>query len=347
MKSIIFISEGNDLNSSTSHRCLMISGELERSGYSQKVYTRDPLLWTIPNIFAQFTQWLSIIRSKPDVIVLHRSSNLIDFYMMKHAQKYSHVIFDFDDALFHVRNRGKIIAYSHINSILRSADAVLAGSHYLMEYAERFSNKVFLIPTCVDTQLFNPEVRVKSEFKNNITIGWLGEGNSVQLRYLKLLKIPLNYLAKKYNIQFRIVSAQSDEVRSEFKNQAFDVDFGIDHWAPIEEVPRLIADFDIGVMPLTDEPFSRGKCAMKALEYMSMGIPVVASAVGENNYAILNNHNGFLVSSQDEWAPYLEQLISDEELREKMGNNGRDFVKENFSREIITNKIIRIIEGLK
>lgn len=345
MKSIVFIGEGSEY-SSTVHRCFMISNELNKRGYLSKVLARNLILGKIPNIFQQVEDWKTIIKEKPNIVVLHRSSNFVDHYMIKKAKKYTKIIYDFDDALFHVRLPGRIVANSHIKSVIRQSDAITAGSHYLKEYARSVNDNVYLVPTPADTKLFHPVMKRNADYDDKITIGWLGAGTKDQLHYLRLLKEPLRNLARKYDIKFKIVSALSKEVRMEFKNEGFDVDFGLDHWVPIEKTPRLISDFDIGVMPLTDDGLSRGKCSMKALEYMSMRIPVVASAVGENNYAIKNGYNGFLASTSEEWTKYLEKLILDDNLRKKMGNNGRNFVEENYSLKVVVDKMTKIMEKL-
>ena len=345
MKSIVFIGEGSGY-SSTVHRCFMISNELNKRGYLSKVLARNLILEKIPNIFQQVKDWKTIIKEKPNVVVLHRSSNFIDYYMIKRVKKHTKVIYDFDDALFHGRLLGRMVASSHIKSVIRQSEAVTAGSHYLEEYARNANKDVYLLPTPVDTKLFHPNVKKNANCDDKITIGWLGAGTKDQLHYLRILKEPLRNLNRKYDIKFKIVSALSKEVITEFKNEKFDVDFGLDHWVPLDQTPQLISDFDIGVMPLTDDPFSRGKCAMKALEYMSMEIPTIASDVGENRYVIKNGVNGFLASNSGDWVKYISMLIEDMQLRREIGKNGRKTVINNYSVKIISEKLANIIVGL-
>ena len=345
MKSIIFICEGDELSQSTSHRCYMVANELVENGYSIKILPNSHIMRKeMHNIIQQFKNWVMILKENPDIVVIHRVANLIDYHMIKFAKK-SKIIFDYDDALFHIRYPGRILSYSHLNKILEMSDAVSAGSHYLLEFAKQFNKNVFLIPTPVDMEMFHP-VENKKRNNNQIVIGWLGSGTKYQLRYLRLLKDPLKKLVQKYDIKFKIISALAKEVRDEFAYLGSKVDFGLDHWVPLEEIPMIVSDFDIGVMPLTDEPFARGKCAMKALEYMAMGIPVVASAVGENKYVIENGQNGFLVYSPEDWIRYLEKLILDRNLREKIGKNGRRIVEEKYSVKVVADKIIDIIEEI-
>jgi glycosyltransferase involved in cell wall biosynthesis len=227
-----------------------------------------------------------------------------------------------------------------------TCDAVTAGSHYLSEYACRLNSKTYLLPTSVDTELFHPKNKRPYD-RGQTTIGWLGSGDNYQLRYLKILSRPLDLISRKYDIELRLISGFSHAVKREFRNQGYKVDFGFDRWVPIQEVAAVVNEFDIGVMPLTDSPWERGKCSMKALEYMACGLPVVASPVGENNFVITNGFNGFLAGSESEWVDHLETLISDKEFMTKMGARGRKFVEETYSLPVITKNLINIIEALQ
>lgn len=345
MGHIAFISEDGENNSSTKHRCLMVSDELRKRGYKSEVFCRSSLKYGIPNLAGQKEKWKAALRSKPDIIVLHRSCNAIDSYMMNEIGKDCKIIYDFDDALFEIRSLGRYISYSHIKGVIKNSDIVFAGSHYLLDYAKRYNENTLLIPTPVDIDLFCFSDTIRNKDPKKVTIGWLGGGNRYQLRFLRLLKEPLKYLAKRYPIRFKMVSSECKEVEDEFSNIGCEVDLGLDYWAPLEEIPGHISDFDIGVMPLTEEPFSNGKCAMKALEYMSMNIPVVASAVGENIYVINHGYNGLLASNTQGWINCLEMLVKSVSLRDILGKNGRKTVEEKYSVSIITSKIISALEN--
>lgn len=342
MNKITFLSSDNSSNPSIVHRCCMISDQLDKQGYSAKVYNFPPI-YKFPNITAQLKTWNYVIKNRPGIIIIQRTSNFIDDYMLYKAKNSSKVIYDYDDAIFHIPYPGKF-SYSHINRIMNKVDAITAGSHYLLDYAKNYNENSRLLPTPVDTKLFNSKILKNNS--NKITIGWLGGGTKYHLQHLKILKKPLELLANKYDIKLRIISAFSKEIIDEFNNLNFEVDFGFDHMLPLKDIPEIISDFDIGVMPLTDTLFSRGKCSMKALEYMAMGIPVVASPVGENNYAIKNGFNGFLAFNTTEWVNYMELLILDENLRNKIGGNGCKFVAENYSLKVIVKNLLNIFVTL-
>jgi glycosyltransferase involved in cell wall biosynthesis len=299
-----------------------------------------------PNLLNHLESWKLVVDARPDVLVLHRSSNPVDHEMIKKIKKLgTKVIFDYDDAVFEMKLLGRMTSYSHLRKIMSMSNAVTAGSHYLSEFASKLNENVTLLPSAVDTALFTPSAR-RVNHGAVITIGWLGAGTPYQLPYLKILIDPLNSLARKYDFKLKIVSALSREVRAEFTDQQFEVDFGLDHWVPLEQIPELIADFDIGVMPLTDDPWSRGKCAMKLLEYMSMKLPTVSSAVGENRHVIDHGCNGFLASSPREWTDDIGRLIVDPDLRKELGENGYKTVKERYSLQAVVDTLEQVIKEL-
>lgn len=344
-KSTILFFSSDPLEASTTvHRCKMIGDELKKKhdiNY-EIISERGRKRKESYRIFPSLKSYLKATIRNIDVLILNRSSSFMSYYLLRFMKsKNIPIIFDYDDALF----EKKSLAYSHIDKIIQQSDSVTVGSHYLFEYSNKLNKNTFLLPTPVDTQLFHPKKRKHKE-NDYTTIGWLGAGTELQLPYLRILKRPLKILSQKYDVKFKIVSALSKKVRNEFKNLGLEVDFGLDHWVPLEKIPDLIADFDIGVMPLTDDPFSRGKCAMKALEYMAMEIPVVASDVGENKYAIKEGYNGFLASNEKEWIEKLEALILDRNLRKEMGKKGRIIVEKRYSLQVVGNTLKKILEGL-
>jgi len=346
MSSIIFLGGSNYLSSSLKHRCIDVAREFHEMGVDTDIfYSRSN---NVMNNYSmeRINHWKNILSLKPDFVVLNRSSNLIDYHMIKKLKKTSKIIFDYDDALFNVRFPGRIFGYSHLEKIMKISDAITAGSHYLADYAKKFNPNVFLLPTAVDTNLFRPIKRKSPLNGKKITIGWMGIGSDYQLKYFKLLKKPLQEISNYCDIKFKIVSAISPLIIKEFANVKYDVDFGLDYIVPLENMPGMISDFDIGVMPLTNEQYEYGKCSMKALEYMSMKIPTVASTVGENRFVISQGINGFLANNSEEWFESFKKLIENEDLRNYMGNNAREHVLNNYSLDVVANKFLKIIEGI-
>lgn len=341
---LFFTSEPPD-DSSVVHRCKMVGEELKNHDINYNIISeRERLKSKGIQRFPSLKSYMNaMIQKNLDAVVIHRSSSFLTYYFLKLLKKRGlFIIYDYDDALFNTES----IVNSHTDGVIKGSDAVTAGSHYLLEYSMNLNRNSYLLPTPVDINLFHP----KYEKENNdekIVIGWLGSGSETQLPNLRMLKKPLINLSQKYDIKFKIVSALSGKVRSEFSDLGFEVDFGLDHWVPLEDIPKQVSDFDIGVMPLTNDNFSKGKCAMKAIEYMSMEIPVVASAVGENNYAIKHGYNGFLAGNEDEWVEYLEKLILDRNLRKKIGKKGRKIVEKRYSLEVVGKDMAKIINNFK
>jgi glycosyltransferase involved in cell wall biosynthesis len=311
--------------------------ELRKNGIESRVYvghaTRK-LFKTIPipNLFA----YLSVIfqlRSY-DILLLHRHGNPLAYMILLLAKLLGKkVVLDFDDALFalHKESRHKILNglwYSFFPEIVKRSDMVIAGGHFLAEYAARINANVHIIPSPVDTSVFLPRSRSDGG-RSRVTVGWVGLGN-FHADSLKLLCVPLEVLSKKYSIRLKIISyLGSQEVKQLFNGvESLEVDYGLEHLVPLSQIPDLISDFDISVMPLVDNNLSRGHCAMKILESMAMGIPVVASALGENNYVIEDGVNGYLAATPEEWIRKLETLIQGEALRKRIGQNGLETIRQ-------------------
>lgn len=330
---LVFFSDTGARASSLDHRGRLIARELRKYGIDSEAYAGrlENNTLSVPNL----KSYLSVVvRLKScDILVLHRQGNLLA-YLILLLSKLSgkKTIYDFDDALFvHEASRHITLHkvwYLCLASIIKRSDIVTAGSHVLVEYAGRFNSNVHLIPTGVDTSIFHPLSKA-SRNEKEITIGWMGLAN-FHVENLRLLTEPLAELSRRYPVRLKLVSALGvEEVKRMFQGiKTLSVDYGLDHMVALHEIPELMSDFDISVAPLQSNAFSKGKCAMKVLESMAMGIPVVASAVGENNYVITDGVNGFLAATSEEWIRKLETLIQDETLRKTMGQKGLETVQE-------------------
>lgn len=247
------------------------------------------------------------------------------------------IIFDFDDAIFIPLKKSKVLTEPfRTDAIIKNSDVVLAGNHYLKDHAAQYNKNNFLISTSINTKQYKPVKRKENE---RPIIGWIGSPSN--LRYLKLLVSPIDKLSKKYDFEVRIIGANGheDEV-PRFKNLKL-IPWKLDtDW---QEVSR----FDIGLMPLFDTGWGKGKCGFKALQCMTLGIPVVVSATGENNYIIQDGVNGFLCRDDDDWVQKIGQLIEEKNLRKKLGDCGRRTVKDKYDLEKNTKEIIKIMERLQ
>lgn len=260
-----------------------------------------------------------------DVVYVFREAALLGpaWFERKIAKSGSPMVFDFDDAVF-VPYKSPSNGYlSYLKfpgktaSICRLSSHVMAGNEYLADYARKYNDKVTIVPTTIDTRKYSPGRENNSE---KITIGWSGSFSTVQ--HLQTISDTLQELAKSENFTLRVIGAADFDLPGvETEAIAWRSDTEVDDLRPI----------DIGLMPLPDDIWSRGKCALKALQYMALGIPTVCSPVGVNSSIIQDGENGFLADSPQEWIEKLKRLLYSPDLRRSIGDAGRRTVEQGYS----------------
>jgi len=296
------------------------------------------------------TQYIKTLVNFPDVIIIGRiSTPQIYWFLRLLKRKGVRFVFDLDDALFLPVGRlfgVKVRPGSFcLEKILKSADYVTVDSHYLLYYVKAFNHKVDILHVPVDTKLFNPNIR-KKNMDNKITIGWQGSPRA-HYENLRILIKPLEKIAKKYDIKFKIVSYLGDlRVKQMFKKleRLAEVDYGSERWLPLKEFAKLMIDFDIAVAPLHKALWNEGKSALRVGIAMAMGTPVIASPVGEQKYIIRHGLNGFLARGEDNWIKYLSTLIEDDNLRKRMGREGRKTAEKELSLEVNGRKLYAVLK---
>ena len=249
------------------------------------------------------------------------------------------IIFDFDDSIF-------IHSFFKTVVLVKLADGVIVGSHYLKEWAEKFNRRVYLIPTSVDFGVYSKYTKFYSDNSNELVIGWAGNGPA-HFENLKLLVLIFSILVREeIKFKFLLVGAMGDaRVYDLFqKIEGLKVEF-IDRVSP-DAIAGVIQKFDVGLMPLTDDEWSRGKCALKALEYMAAGIPAIVSPVGENIYVIEDGVNGFAPKSTDEFVSRIKQIFGNRGALQEIGRAARETVRIRYSFEANVPKIAEIINKL-
>ncbi len=235
------------------------------------------------------------------------------------------IIFDFDDSIWipNVSDANKNWNWlknpNKTKEIIAVADLVFAGNNYLANYANTVNTNVVVIPTTIDTDEYK---KSKKTANKKIIIGWSGSITTIQhFEYA----IPfLNEIKHKYGdkIEIKIIGDEN------YINKNLGIK-GI-AWNKENEIKEL-STFDIGIMPLPNDEWSKGKCGLKGLQYMALEIPTIMSPVGVNTKIIKDSENGFLANTVEEWVLKISQLIESETLREKIGKNGRITVVENYS----------------
>jgi glycosyltransferase involved in cell wall biosynthesis len=225
-------------------------------------------------------------------------------------------IFDVDDALWLDGRAG------FSERIASHCDGVLAGNSFLAEHYRNFAPKVWVVPTCVDTEVWVP--RSAPPTGREWTIGWTGSSST--LPYLTALEEPLaEFLAARSAARLLVVSNRPPNFRRLSK-----VEFRFEKWSAAAEVD-LVQRMDVGLMPLPDSDWARGKCALKMLLYMAVGIPVIVSPVGVSAEILAKGEVGLAAASPGDWFRALSQLFEDREAASRMGQEGRRVVERFYS----------------
>ena len=233
-------------------------------------------------------------------------------------------VFDFDDAIFlpQVSDANRAFAFikSHrkTETACRLATHVTAGNEYLAAWARQYNANVTVVPTTVDTDRYAPRPRPANDVP---VIGW--SGTATTSTYLRDIREVFTRLAETHEFCLRVIGAGDFEPIP-------GVVCDLIPWTSEGEIAEL-SKMDIGLMPLRDDAWSRGKCGLKALLHMSLAEPVVCSPVGVNADIIENGRNGFLASSKEEWVGRLRELLDAPELRRRLGAAGRETVIERYS----------------
>jgi len=242
------------------------------------------------------------------------------------------IIYDFDDAIWltdniHENRFEKILRWrGKVASICAWSYKVSVGNAYLADYAGRFSKNVVVIPTTIDTVSVHNPARFQKKTTapggaNKIIIGWTGSHST--LKYLKDLEPVLQSVENKYpHVSFLVIADRAPDFT--LKKLIFK------KWTKESEIEDLI-QADIGIMPLPDDEWAKGKCGFKALQYMALEIPCLASPVGVNTTIIQHGVNGFLCNTPAEWMKCFDALISNEPYRMQIGQQGRITVERTYS----------------
>ena len=238
------------------------------------------------------------------------------------------VVFDFDDAIFlpSVSEANRVIGAlklpRKVATIIRRSRHVIAGNDYLAAYARRFNSAVTMIPTVVDTTRFVPARRGDGATAGRpLVVGWIGSPTTAS--YIRDLAPVLKRVNARHPFVLR-VSGAGEPLRID----GLTVDNAA--WSLDREV-ELFNGCDVGVYPLADDEWSKGKCGFKAIEFMACGVPVVAAAVGVNKEIIQDGVNGYLASSESEWVEKLSALLADADLRRRFGAAGRRTIEDRYS----------------
>jgi glycosyltransferase involved in cell wall biosynthesis len=306
--------------------------------------------------------------SRADIVFVHREAFPVGppWFERRVFRSGRKLVYDFDDAVHIVKPDATYPGLNWLRNpekvgrIIRWSSLTIAGNETLAEYAraqgkkvkgglenpyiregghscpprpgglENPPSKVLVLPTPVDTEMFKPpESRAGID---RTVIGWIGGPKGVPS--LDFLRPVFRDLSKKHSFRVHVVGDRWEcpgvEVRSEKWEQGRDV--------------ADLQGFDIGLMPLTDTPWNRGKCSYKLLQYMSSGKAVVASPVGMNREVVRDGVNGFLADGPEEWREKLDRLLSERNLRDQMGLEGRRLAEDEYSLKALGPKFVEALK---
>ena len=310
----------------------------------------DAAFYSHGHYFAKFRILLKslLIRSKDlkrckdyDLIFIYREAVMFGsaYFEKRMFRKGCRIVLDYDDAIWmmDVSEANKKLKWLKrplkTREIISYSRAVFVGNNFLGTYAEAFNKNVKIVPTTIVASSFQRQ-RQRID-KDSVCLGWTGSYTT--LKHFKTAIPFLKILLEKYGskIYIKLISdepPQQDEIEIQFCK-----------WNKETEV-RDLEEIDIGIMPLPDDDWSKGKCGFKGLQYMALAIPCVLSPVGVNTEIITNNENGFLAATNEEWVEKLSMLIDSIELRAKIGQAGRQTLVEKYSYESWKDRYLQYLE---
>ncbi|HZS98872.1 MAG TPA: glycosyltransferase family 4 protein [Terriglobales bacterium] len=284
--------------------------------------------------------------SKFDLIFIHREA--FPFFTPAFenwvVSRHGKVVFSFDDAIYAAHPDASLLNHPwlyrfkygrSLEQVIARSFHVVAGNRTLEKYAERFNSKVTVIPTVVDCEKY--QYKPVGDGTRPLVVGWMGSRSTAS--YLSSIAPVLRKLAATLpgRVEFRLFGCQ-------------DMQLDIPHatYCPFRlqsELPDL-RTLDIGLMPMPDSRWTRGKCAFKAIQYMAMGIPTVASPVGATQDLIQHNDNGLLADSSDQWFEHLQQLVSGADLRRRISLRARQTIEDNYSLQVWGPRMVALIDEM-
>lgn len=248
---------------------------------------------------------------------------------------------EYDDALFHRYDLSpsasvRSMLGTKIDAVMRDSACVIAGNRYLAEHAQRAgAARVEMIPTVVDASRYTPVVHRERE---RLVIGWIG--SPVTQHYLHALHGVLREICTRHNALLRLIGARSD-----IAEYLPGVPLECVPWTEQSEA-ALLSGVDVGIMPLLDGPWERGKCGYKLIQYMACGLPVLASPIGVNSDLVRSGVNGFLPMSTDDWIDTLSLLLGSVEVRQRLGMAGRLRVETELCIRVQAPRLAEIMRGV-
>lgn len=244
----------------------------------------------------------------------------------------------YDDAthVYYQQHPNRLIRWlcrGKVARTMRASSQVVVWNEHLARYARQHSAHVSVVSTAVDPRRYRVKEYALPRAEGPVVIGWIGTPNSFP--YIRTLEDAFRQLAERYDVVLHVVSSEpyaSPNIRVVNRQ-----------WSIEAEIDELL-EFDIGIMPLPDDEWTRGKSAAKAVQYLACALPAVCSPVGISTQLIQDGSNGFLAATPEEWSSKLAALVESSELRREMGLRGRATVEAGHTLEVIAPRLVRALQ---
>lgn len=324
MPEILFISKGEQ-SSSTRYRALQYFPYFKAKDWR-------PVHVTISGGIIPIIQTFRLAKHADVVVLLRKTFPSPIFWLIRKLSK--KLIFDFDDAIF--LNSDGSYAKTRMQRFIKTVancDYIFAGNSYLADVAKQYNHAVTVIPTSVDVAKYDlPSKKNDDAFE----LVWIG-GKSTK-KYITEIIPAMEQAAKSIpNLTLKIIADFAlTSPRLIIKNIA---------WTENDEAIEL-SKSHVGLAPLTNDNWTKGKCALKVLQYMATGLPVVSSPVGVNAYVVENGVNGYIAANNNEWSQQIVKMFKEKDRLTQMGNQGKARVYDEFSIEVVFEKMFVIISKI-
>ncbi|MBE7422481.1 MAG: glycosyltransferase family 4 protein [Zoogloeaceae bacterium] len=321
---LLFVSKGED-SASTRYRALQFFPLWRAAGFAPAHVTASGGIQATLDMLRQ-------ARRADVVVVLRKTFPAPLLWLLRRASR--RLVFDFDDAIFcNTDGTPSRTRMARFAAMARACDHVCAGNAFLAGHAAAFNPAVTLVPTCVDVARYRVEAGKPAD---TLDLVWIGSHSTRKYlaEAMPWLKVAADAVP---GLRLKIVA--------DFDLPGCGVATLPVAWRADGEARELAASH-IGIAPMRDDDWSRGKCALKVLQYMAAGLPVVSSKAGANAEVIEDGAHGFLAATPAEWAERIAQLAGDAELRRRLGEAGRRRAATDYSVEAVFERLRSAIEGL-
>ena len=336
----MFLLVGTREQASPRYRVIQFVDELQRQGFEVELRYPEKKRKGVMRAYGNYVEQQRVLDKVNlfDIVFIQKRLFPVSF-INKLAKSDVKIVFDFDDAIFSSQNNKSLISSirtdKRFKAVCKYSNLVLAGNQYLFDHAVKAGGKqVKVFPTVIDGKRYET-IRRRNE-TDQVILGWIGQ--TVNYDYLRSIEPVLSSLSDDHMVKLKVISRPPFEMKG--------VCVEVIEWSEDEEINEL-AMIDIGLMPIPDNEWAKGKCALKAIQYMAAGVPVVCSDVGANREVVRDQVDGFLVSNDSEWKFAIENLIKDRALRRQIGESGRERALSVFNLSCVASTLGRWLDELK